>query len=208
MEPEADDWSLLFAWREGDQRAADQLAGRYFPLLMRFFLNKVRNVDDASDLVSETFLGCSASRNTSTSSAPFRSYLFAIAMNKLRGYYRKQSKRRRELDDFAEVCVDDSLGHTPSSLIGRAQETRLLVRGLRRLNLAQQIVIELAYFEDMRGREIAELLEIPTSTVHTHLARGRKRLAEIVAELSENPDLAQSTMTGLETWCREIRANI
>ena len=75
-----DDWSLLFAWRDGDQRSADQLAARYFPVLMRFFLNKVRNVDDAAELVSETFLGCSASKDRSERSGSFRSYLFAIAM--------------------------------------------------------------------------------------------------------------------------------
>ncbi len=203
-----DDWSLLSAWRDGDSSSGDQLAARYFPLLMRFFLNKVRKVDDASDLVAETFLGCSASKHRSVETGSFHSYLFAIAMNKLRHYHRKQTKRQRELDDFAEVCVDASLGPSPSSIIARAQETRLLVRALRRLTLAQQIVVELAYFEQMRGPEIAELLGAPPSTVHTHLCRGRERLATIVTELAQNSALAESTVSGLETWAREVRVNI
>lgn len=204
----SEDWALLIAWREGDAGAADRLAARYFPLLMRFFLNKVRDVHDATDLVSETFLGCSASRDTSTRAGSFRSYLFAIAMNKLRGYYRKQAKRKRELDDFAEVCVDSSLPRSPSSLIGHAQEAQLLVRGLRRLTLDQQIVVELSYFEELEGPAIAELLGLPLSTVHTKLTRGRKRLAQLITELANSPELAQSTVSGLETWAREVRANV
>ncbi len=204
----ADDWSVLFAWRDGDKHAAKQLAARYFSILMRFFLNKVRDVDDAADLVSETFLGCAASKTRAENVGSFRSYLFAVAMNKLRGYYRTQAKRRRELDDFAQVCVADSLARTPSSIIARAEEAQLLVNALRRLTLAQQIVVELNYLEGMRGTEIAELLDLPRSTVYTHLRRGKQRLETIVRELACNPKLARSTVMGLNTWALEVRAKI
>ncbi|MCB9753534.1 MAG: sigma-70 family RNA polymerase sigma factor [Myxococcales bacterium] len=203
-----DDWTVFFAWRDGDERAAEQLATRYFAILMRFFLNKVRDVEDATELVSETFLGCAASKSRAARSRSFRSYLFAIAMNKLRGYYRTQAKRRRELEDFAEVCVADTLGRSPSSIIARAREVQLLVNALRRLTLAQQIVVELNYFEGMRAAEIAELLELPRSTVYTHLRRGRQRLESIITELASSPELAQSTVMGIETWAVEVRAKI
>lgn len=209
MRPErADDWEVLFAWRDGDRHAGRQLAGRYFSTLMRFFLNKVRNAEDAADLVADTFLGCSASRDRVARRGSFRSYLFAIAMNKLRGYYRKQAKRRRELDDFADVCVAQSLGRAPSSIMAEAEETQLLVNALRRLTLAQQIVVELNYFEGLKGPEIAALLEIPSSTVYSQLHRGRARLAELVSEMTDNPALAKSTVTGLETWALRIRDKI
>ncbi len=204
----ADDWSLLAAWRNGDADSGDRLAERYFPLLSRFFINKVRCVDDAEELVAETFLGCSVSKDRTIETESFHSYLFGIALNKLRGYYRKQTKRKRELDDFAEVCVDSSPGSSPSVLVARSQETRLLVRALRRLTLAQQIVLELAYFEELSGPQIAELLGVPGPTVYTHLSRGRQRLAKIIRELADNSALAESTVCGLETWARKIRANI
>ncbi len=208
MAEQSDDWALLTAWRGGDSRAGERLATRYFGILTRFFLNKVRNADDAADLVSETFLACTSSKERVAGPGAFRPFLFAIAMNKLRGYYRKQAKRRRELDDFGDVCVANALPRTPSSILAHAQEARLLVRGLRRLSLSQQIVVELNVFEGLRGPQIAELLGVPSPTVYTHLRRGRKRLATVIRELTNDPKLADSTVMGLETWALEIRAKI
>ncbi|MCA9689212.1 MAG: RNA polymerase sigma factor [Nannocystaceae bacterium] len=201
----SDDWAYLDAWRDGDKRAGERLATRYFALLMRFFLNKVRDVDDAADLVSETLLGCASSMANAAGGGSFRSYMFAIALNKLRGYYRKQAKRRRELEDFADICVAQSLPRSPSSIIARVEETQLLVNALRRLSLAQQIVVELNYFENLSGPEIASLLGVSTGTVYTHLNRGRQRLAAVVTELASDPKLAESTMTGLATWAHQVR---
>ncbi len=206
MDAASKDWALLFAWRNGDRRAGNALATRYFDLLLRFFINKVRDMDDAAELVSETFLACTKARDRATNTSSFRSYLLAIAMNKLRGYYRKQAKRQRELDDFEELCVNTSLRSSPSSLIGLTQEVQLLTQGLCRLSLAQQIIIELQIFEGMTVAEIAELIEVPRPTVSTHLRRGKQRLAKVVQELSENPDLAQSTLLGIKTWAGQIRA--
>lgn len=205
---EADDWGLLFAWRNGDNNAGERLATRYFGLLTRFFLNKVKNPDDAADLVSETFLGCTSGRDRIEASGSFRSYLFAVAMNKLRGYFRKQAKRRRELSDFEDICVAHSLPKSPTSLIARAQESRLLVRALRRLSLDKQIILELNYFEDLRGPEIAELLGLPTATVYTHLRRGKQRLAEIIQQIADSPQLAESTVCGVDTWALQVREKI
>lgn len=208
MDESPDDWTLLFAWREGDMPAGEQLATRYFGLLTRFFLNKVRDANAAADLVSDTFLGCVARKGHIEETGKFRSFLFAIAMNKLRGYYRKQAKRRRELEDFVDVCVANTLPRTPSSLLAHAQEARLLVAALRRLSLAQQIVLELNAFEGLRGPEIADLLGVPVATVYTHLRRGRKRLETVVGQLTTDPKLAHSTMTNLEGWALAVRAKV
>ncbi|MCA9689550.1 MAG: sigma-70 family RNA polymerase sigma factor [Myxococcales bacterium] len=208
MDDANDDWELLFAWREGDRGAGERLAGRYFGLLTRFFLNKVRNPDDAADLVSETFLGCTAGRDRIADEGSFRSYVFAVAMNKLRGYFRKQAKRRRELGDFEDICVASAIPRSPVSMIARAQEGKLLVRALRRLNLDQQIVLELNFFEGLRGPEIADLLGVPAATVYTKLRRGKERLTTLVREIAGDPVLAESTVIGLDTWARQIRAEI
>jgi len=207
MDP-GDDWALLFAWREGDRAAGERLATRYFGLLTRFFLNKVRNPDDAADMVSETFLGCTAARDRVAEEGSFRSYVFAVAMNKLRGYFRKEAKRRRELGDFEEICVASALPQSPVSMIARAQEGKLLVRALRRLSLDQQIILELHFFEGLRGPDIAELLEMPAATVYTKLRRGKEQLAALVHQLAGDPALAESTVIGIDTWARQVRAEL
>jgi RNA polymerase sigma-70 factor (ECF subfamily) len=203
------DWELLEAWRGGDAAAGQALVGRYLGMLTRFFRNKVASPEDAADLISETLLACTKGKERVRDGEAFRSFLFAAAMNMLRRHYRKQAKRGRELDDFADVCVGDS-GHPRSlhSVVALEQEGRLLVRALRRIPLDQQLVLELSYFEGLGGPEIAELLEVPQPTVYTWLRRGKERLRVAMLELAESPAVAESTMMGLQTWAGRVRAEM
>lgn len=206
--PRTPDWQLLVAWREGDDRSGSRLVRRYLPPLTRFFHNKVRNPEDAAELITETMLACTKGRERLEDPQAFRRYLFAIAMNKLREHHRVMAKRRRERDDFQDICVGDRGDRSLGSLIALREETRLLVRGLRRIPLRYQIVLELNYFEGLGGPEIAMLLGVPEPTVYTRLRRGRRRLQVEVEQLAESSDLAASTVRGLDTWVGQIRAQI
>ena len=100
--PPIDDLTLLTRWRDGDNEAGAMLVQRYFSPLMRFFRNKVTNVDDAKELVGETMLACTKGKGVITGQ-DVRKYVFGIAMNKLREHYRRNVKREREevvLRDF------------------------------------------------------------------------------------------------------------
>ncbi len=204
-----EDWELLEAWRQGNDRAGEKLVGRYLGVLTRFFHNKVNDPEDAAELISDTMLACVKNKQNVRDIEAFRPFLFAAAMNMLRRYYRKKVKRKRELDDFEDICVGD--GDNSRSLTSNLrlkQETRLLVRALRRVPLDQQIVLELNHVEDLNGSEIAELLGVPAQTVYTRLRRGKDRLKTVMTELAEDPKLAESTMMGLETWAVMIREEI
>ncbi|MCH9687838.1 MAG: RNA polymerase sigma factor [Deltaproteobacteria bacterium] len=204
-----DDWQLLEAWRDGDRAAGEALLGNYLGMLTRFFRNKVDDPDDVADLVAETMLACTRSRERVRDSGAFRSFLFSSAMNMLRRHYRKKVKRGREVDDFAKICVGDSDNpRSLTSMVSLQREGRLLVRALRRLPLDQQIVLELTHIENLNGSEIAELLGIPKPTVYTRLRRGTEKLRAQVVDLAESPEIATSTMTGLRTWAAQVRDEI
>lgn len=201
------DWALLDAWLGGERRAAAVLVTRYADQLQRFFRNKVRRREDANDLVSETMLRCPRSGAKARRGTAFNVFLFSVAINVLREYVRKQYKRAREQSDFGDVCVGDvDERDSPSRLLAVKEQTRLLVRGLRRIPLKQQIVLELRVFEELPVAQIAELLGVPAATVYTRLDRGTKRLQEVIEELAESDELARSTIMGLETWAADVRA--
>ena len=100
-----EDWELFQKWSDGDRAAGETLVRRHVGVLTRFFRNKVRNPDDAAELTSETLLACTKNKDRINPTS-FRSFLFAVAMNTLRNYHRKQGKRQREFDDFEEFRAD------------------------------------------------------------------------------------------------------
>jgi len=57
-----------------------------------------------------------------------------------------------------------------------------LAAALRALPAQQRAVIALHYYEDRPAEEVGSLLGCSASTVRTHLARARTRLAELLAE--------------------------
>jgi len=76
-----DDLAVLQRWRDGDQRAGEELCGRYFDEVHRFFEHKLSG--EADDLTQQTFLACVRTRDQFRGQSKFRTYLFAIARNEL-----------------------------------------------------------------------------------------------------------------------------
>ncbi|MEM7159578.1 MAG: sigma-70 family RNA polymerase sigma factor [Myxococcota bacterium] len=201
------DVELLEAWRGGDRRAGSQLLERRAREVTWFFRNKVFDEADVPDLVSQTFLGCVSARDRFRGETSFRRFVYSIAHNVLREYLRGKAKRQREEIDFATVCVHELDPRSMSSMEMRRRELQAFVEGLRRVSLDYQVVLELKYFQNLTGSEIAELLELAEGTVRTRLRRGLARLREQVDRELEltGAGHAPVTIETLEDWAAEVR---
>jgi RNA polymerase sigma-70 factor (ECF subfamily) len=206
----ATDLELLDAWADGDRDAGDVLIDRHLVPLYRFFRNKVQG--GVHDLVQETFLRCSESRprfrgrSSGRPLAPlgsFRSFVFGVARRVLHDHLRKHY-RHGVVVDFGDVSVA-ALGTTPSQLVARREEHRVLLHALRMIPLDDQIALELAYWEELPGPEIAAVLGVSHAAARTRLSRARKALAERVRELCDSPELVESTLANLDGWAAAIR---
>lgn len=199
------DWELLESWRDGSNAAGNELFTRYGKPIARFFANKVSNREDVADLSAQTFLACVQQRDKIRDPGAFRSYLFAVAMNRLRVYIAGKLKQAREETDFASVCVHNIDPSSMTSIVVRRREAMLVLQALRELPLDQQIVLELRFLEESSGPEISELLAIPEGTVRSRLRLGLQRLKDRVAELATSPEEQVYTLTDLDAWARNIR---
>ena len=195
------DAELLATWRAGDRRAGRALFDRHFESIHRFFHNKVANAVD--DLVQQTFLACTESHHTFRAEASFRSWLFGIAHNVLRMHLRKH----HGVEDLSLVSVCD-LGPSPASIVAAREDERLLLEALRRIPLDYQVALELFFWEEMSGSEIANALGVPEGTVRTRIRRGRIALEEHVRALASSPAAATSTCERLDAWAHAIRARL
>ncbi|MCG8418908.1 MAG: sigma-70 family RNA polymerase sigma factor [Proteobacteria bacterium] len=194
------DAALLEAWRGGDEDAGIALVRRYYPLVELFFMNKVTT--EVVDLVQQTFEECLKSRDKIADPALFRPYLFSIAYNVLRMRFRRHSRAPTlvELDEI--TAYEQAPG--PSSVVAAHQEQRLLLEALRRISLADQVLLELFYWEDMGIKEIGDILGCPKNTVKSRLRAARGRLEQTLRELEASPGVLKSTLTRLEDWASSI----
>jgi RNA polymerase sigma-70 factor (ECF subfamily) len=200
----ASDPELLTAWREGDVRAGQELFTRYFESISRFFANKLR--EDHDDLVQETFEACVRGRDRLRDDASFRSYLFSVACNVLKGYYRRKRSAQR-VDELGDSSIHD-LAPGPSTLVGSVRQEQLLLEALRRIPMDQQVVLELSYWEDMSSAEIGAVLGIPATTARTRLHRAREQLERVIAQLPASRQTHESTLAEHAAWVARIRASM
>jgi RNA polymerase sigma factor (sigma-70 family) len=183
-----DDRTLLESWRSGNAAAGEELFARHFSSVFAFFRRKLG--DDVEDLVQQTFLDCVDSKQH-IEGATFRAFLFTVARRRLIDHLRRVYRHGGV--DVMSVTLE-FLGTTPSQHVARDEETALLLAGLRRIPLEQQLVLDLAYFEELSGPEIAQVLDIAENTVRSRLARARKALRHEVELLASSPELLTSTV--------------
>ncbi|MEM6989308.1 MAG: RNA polymerase sigma factor [Myxococcota bacterium] len=193
------DYELLDAWAAGDRSAGNELFDRYFPSVFGFFRSKVG--DKAEDLAQQTFLNITKSIDGFRRESSFRSYLFSVARNRLYNYLKRE--QAQVFDGGVTSCAD--LGLSPSMEFAKSEEHALLLRALRALPLDFQVALELFYFEQMRGPELAAALDLPEGTVRSRIRRGRDALRDKLEELSASRELLESTMTNLEQWAEQVR---
>lgn len=196
------DFELLEAWRGGEEAAGRELFARYFDSVYRFFRNKVDEA--AEDLVQQTFMGLVQGKDRFRGEASFRTYLFMIARKRLYSYLRK-SQRDQDAAPWGERSVADLGVPSPSRVLARQQEQRLLLMALRRLPVEMQVALELFYWEELTVTEIADVLETPVGTVKSRLQRARARLDGAIAELAGSEALLRSTMDDFSRWAKELR---
>lgn len=195
---EPSDAELLERWRTGDRAAGMMLFERYYDPILRFFMNKVSV--GAGDLTQATFTAAVERRDKIENPARFRAYLFSIAYNKLREFMR--GKRRSGCEIDIEKVTLHELSPGPRTAMGKSEEQRLLLEGLRNIPARDQVILELHYWEYLGVVEIARIVGAPVPTVKGRLQRARKRLEAAVKRLAESPDVLHSTLADLDDWAR------
>ncbi|KIG11649.1 RNA polymerase sigma-70 factor [Enhygromyxa salina] len=200
-----DDQRLMAAWREGDKRAGGQLIDRHFASILRFFRNKVGSAAEAEELTQRTFKGAVEGAQRFRDQSTVRTWLFGIARNVLRQWIEETVRVRGRSGDSGSISIAD-LGIGPSTALAQRREQRVLLEALRRLPIESQLVLELSFWEQLSAREIGEVLACPEGTARSRLRKAKFELRAVLDELEREAGQLESTMQGLETWARELRA--
>lgn len=191
--------ALLYSWRAGDRLAGDRLTRLYYGRVLGFF--RLRVPVFADDLTQRTFLACTESMERLRTTS-FRAFLFGVARKMLLKHFEAESRHAHHLNEF-EVGRPQSI-LSPSGVIAQRREHWLLLRALDRLPDEMQTVISLFYVDGLRAREIAEVLDVPTSTVTTRLSRARDALRKEVEGLRAPAEVRSSLLADIDSWTRSL----
>jgi RNA polymerase sigma-70 factor, ECF subfamily len=199
------DAELLARWSRNDRVAGNALFQRHFAVVHRFFVNKVRDSIAAEDLVQLTFLRLAECAVNYRGRSSFRSFVFGVARNVLREHFRDRERRGVEsLEDLSVV----ELGAGPSSVAVAREELRVLLEALRRVPLSKQMILELYYFEQASGAELAEFLGVSLNTARSRLRMALEKLREVIATTAPIGVYSQALLDDIEEWTASLQEAI
>lgn len=186
------DRELVQAVLRGDRRQFAGLVQRYQRDIYNLAYRSTHNRQDAEDITQEVFLRAFRSLARYDETRPFRSWLYAIAVNVCRDWARRQASRPREapLEGSAgeeagrspELPAD---GPLPAEVAAARDMQRQVQAALMELDPEYRLLVILFYVRGMSQAEIAEVTGLPLTVVKNRLYRARQRLRAILAPAVE-----------------------
>jgi RNA polymerase sigma-70 factor (ECF subfamily) len=172
----------MAAYALGDKAAFAELFRRWSPRLTRLLRRDMARAEDAHDLMQQTFLHLHRARNDFREGAKLRPWLYTLALNLKRQYFRRLGRR-------PEASIEDAAAEPPSH--EPAPDARLddaqLRAALHELPEGQREVIVLHWFEGLSFKEVAEVVGASQSAVKVRAHRGYGRLREILVKWGVTP---------------------
>ncbi|HVU02215.1 MAG TPA: RNA polymerase sigma factor [Polyangiaceae bacterium] len=180
------DEELMAAYVRGDQSAFRKLFERHSPALLRVMRHQLRRPEDARDLVQQTFLHLHRSRADFREGALLKPWLFTIAMNLKREYFRRSGRKPESPLDLQ--------GAAEPAVAPRGQEQSdardEVVFALRKLPEDQREVIALHWLGGVPLPEVAEMVGASLSAVKVRAHRGYAAMRRALGADFGNPEEA------------------
>ncbi len=178
METEKTDVELVREVLAGSETAFRPLLDRHLQGVHRFAYSYLKDRDVADDIAQETFVRAWKNLRKFDQERNFRTWIFAIAKNAALDHLKKKRAIRFSeigeeegvLDAFLAPFVDE--GETSEEAYERAAAITGLARAMDELPPIYRAVLGMRSRDNLKFREIAEMLGEPVDTVKSKYRRG------------------------------------
>jgi len=155
--------------------------------LWGFLYNHIGGKQDAEDLFQEICLKVYRNLAKLQDPSKFRSWLFAIAMNSVRSFYRKRQLVAVDSPTLEALAPkDEPENPSPQKSLEVSQSMDHLRKCLAQLPERDRQILLLEVMGDLPQKEIASQFDLNLNTVKTVLRRARIKLARMMAEMEGN----------------------
>ncbi len=163
---------LILAAKTGDKKAFAALAGAYDKRLYQAAYLFLRDIEEAADVVQETFFRAYRNFSRFDETRPLYPWLYRIT--KKLCINRAKSSSRRKQTVLVHEPVDER--HLPEEELLRLEECRYIRTCVDSLPEQAREIIVLKHFQDCSYAEMADILGIPQGTVMSRLYNARNLL--------------------------------
>ncbi|MFH1824118.1 MAG: sigma-70 family RNA polymerase sigma factor [Candidatus Firestonebacteria bacterium] len=176
--PKMADKVLVKQSKEGNKESFEELVKKYQDKIYNLHLRLTgRNKEEAEDLTQETFLNAYKGFNNFREDANFFTWLYRIAINTFKTFYRGKPIVIPEPLENWENKIISPVNPEEKYMFKEVQE--MCFSGLiTHIPKSERLVFVLAEIQRISNKQIAEILNITEGTAKIRLHRARKRLID------------------------------
>lgn len=157
-----------------------ELYQRYYQKVYHYCLAKVKDREDAYDITADTFVKLATKVKGLKNPELFVAWLFKIANNACMDSFKKKGRTTFvDHNDFFDL--EDEGGELLAEKVVREEELSALDQILGNLDLETKALLINKYFNNKSVEDLEQEMGISKSAVKMRLARGRNKIAELMA---------------------------
>lgn len=156
----------------------EQLLEQNIPKLKGYVFSKVRNDNEAEEILQETLISASQSYPFFKGKSSFFTWICGIANHEIADFYRKKKIKTLLFSHFPflENIISEALG--PEEEILEKEARKEVKKVLNRLTEGYSLILRLKYYQGMSMEEIARRLGMTVKAVESRLSRAREAFRE------------------------------
>jgi len=182
---ELSDIQLIEKVQEGDLSAFEIIMSRHKPKVAAVIMGMLGDADATEDVGQEVFIRFFRTIDKFKGDSELSTYLIRIAINLSINEINK--RKRRHFVSFDDLYTSDSSDpHDRENSPDNRDLREILDRAIQTLDSKYRKVIVLRLVNGYSTKETAEILDLPLGTVLSRLARGQKKLQEILKPFYNN----------------------
>lgn len=173
---ETDDMTISAAIRSGDEQVFGQVFKRWYASLCAYALSFTGNdPDEAEELVQQVFLSIWERRDRFPDVVSVKAYLYRAVHNRGLNLIEKQKRK---------VSIDDSPLHVahlreePTQELNARELESAIGAAVEALPTQCRRVFELSRYEQMKYKEIADVMDISVKTVENQMGKALRLLRQ------------------------------
>jgi len=162
------DVDILLLLKSGDHRAYTEIYDRYHAQLYVFAYRRLKNREEAKDLIHELFLKLWTDREMIAERFVLAAYLYTSLRNRIINLIAHQKVSIRYIESFDSYLVQLS-NNNADFLVRHKDMHEIIEKEIANLNPRTRKVFELSRKTNLSRKEIAAALGIAEETVKSHM---------------------------------------
>ena len=168
------DIELVEKVRGGERKAFSELVKRHQRGLLRMSLRFVKDIDNAEDVVQESFIKAFQKLNSFEGRSSFKSWLYQITVNTARNKLRENKHVTTDLED-----VQLGVNAVAESSLVQVAVAKMLQAEVDKLPFKQKTALVLRVYEDLSFNEIADIMGCPYDTAKANYRHAVMKLKQV-----------------------------